>query len=432
MPRIMSFAPRLSAGRSHATCVLLATFIVGLAASPSTSAADPHPDPVGIAVSGLERAHAHNDYEHDNPLRDALDAGFKSVEADVCLVDDKLLLAHLCVAPKSGHTLTKRYLEPLRRAVATGGGAVYAGDPDYFTLLVDIKVLPQYQLWRKKARIAKTYEALESELANYPDILTSFGPGSVREGAVTVIVSGGDRPLREKMQQRAVRYAAADGRIGDVGVVTDQTIMPLISDKWPVKDWKAKVGTAHDHGQRVRFWETPDNSAQWAELLDAKVDYINSDRLPELSRFLSKHDPQPLVPWVSWNCWWRPDACGPPLRAHPTIQTQASENVKLGGQLTDHATVSGLVLPYPAASVMFRLYGPDAGCTSPPVYTRTKTVSISGSTATATSDPFTPTQVGTYRWVAAFSGDANNYPAQGICGEASETSIVTLAQSPPP
>jgi hypothetical protein len=42
----------------------------------------------------LARAHAHNDYERDEPLSDALAQGFSSVEADVWLVDGKLLVAH--------------------------------------------------------------------------------------------------------------------------------------------------------------------------------------------------------------------------------------------------------------------------------------------------------------------------------------------------
>jgi hypothetical protein len=42
----------------------------------------------------LERAHAHNDYEHERPLHDALGHGFKSVEADVWLVDGELVVSH--------------------------------------------------------------------------------------------------------------------------------------------------------------------------------------------------------------------------------------------------------------------------------------------------------------------------------------------------
>ena len=42
----------------------------------------------------LWRAHAHNDYEHPRPLFDALDHRFGSVEADIYLVGDQLLVAH--------------------------------------------------------------------------------------------------------------------------------------------------------------------------------------------------------------------------------------------------------------------------------------------------------------------------------------------------
>jgi hypothetical protein len=46
------------------------------------------------SVIPLVNAHAHNDYEHDRPLFDALDHGFCSVEADIHLVDGQLLVAH--------------------------------------------------------------------------------------------------------------------------------------------------------------------------------------------------------------------------------------------------------------------------------------------------------------------------------------------------
>src|SRR4051794_1044740 len=45
-------------------------------------------------VVRVTRGHAHNDYMHARPLRDALDNGFCSIEADIFLVDGKLLVAH--------------------------------------------------------------------------------------------------------------------------------------------------------------------------------------------------------------------------------------------------------------------------------------------------------------------------------------------------
>jgi hypothetical protein len=258
-------------------------------------------------VVPLERAHAHNDYEHDRPLYDALDHGFKSVEADVWLVDGELLVAHDREDVVPGRTLESLYLDPLRERIKENHGSVYEGDPDYFTLLIDIK-----------SDAVPTYLALHEELRRYNQMLTKFLPSGVKDGAVTAIVSG-NRP-RELMQQQTVRYAAYDGRMSDLGVATDQTFVPLISDNWtknftwqgvgpmpPAEREKLReiVETAHESGQRVRFWATPETpearEAVWKELLAAGVDYINTDHLDALQEFLLRNDPQPTAPHVSWN-----------------------------------------------------------------------------------------------------------------------------------
>ena len=277
----------------------------------------PDSSPEGQTISsqssslGLERAHAHNDYEHPRPLFDALDHGFKSVEADIWLVDGELIIAHdpedVPQAVQEGRTLESLYLKPLRETVEQNGGSVYPGDPDYFTLLIDIK-----------SDAVPTYRALHEELEDYEGILTKFGPRGVKADAVTAIVSG-NRP-RELMQQQRVRYAAYDGRLSDLGVATDQTFVPLISDNWtnhftwvgdgPMpsnerEKLRSIVATAHANGQRVRFWETPEASPQreavWQELLAAHVDYINTDHLSALEAFLLENDPNPTEPYVSWR-----------------------------------------------------------------------------------------------------------------------------------
>ena len=46
------------------------------------------------------------------------------------------------------------------------------------------------------------------------------------------------------------------------------------------------VKRAHDQGRKVRFWSTAETPAVWKELLAAGVDYINTDKLDELQRFL--------------------------------------------------------------------------------------------------------------------------------------------------
>ena len=59
----------------------------------------------------LRRAHAHNDYEHPKPLINALGHGFGSVEADVHLVEGKLLVGHDPEDLLPERTLERLYLE---------------------------------------------------------------------------------------------------------------------------------------------------------------------------------------------------------------------------------------------------------------------------------------------------------------------------------
>ena len=76
-----------------------------------------------------------------------------------------------------------------------------------------------------------------------------------------------------------------------------------------------------------------------------------------------------------------------------------------------------------------RLYGPDDGiCSGAPVFESVVPYPVSG--GSVTSAPFTPTVGGVYRWIATYSGDANNASVSGVCSEANET--VTVVPVPPP
>jgi glycerophosphoryl diester phosphodiesterase len=46
------------------------------------------------------------------------------------------------------------------------------------------------------------------------------------------------------------------------------------------------VKRTHEQGRKIRFWATAENEAMWRELLRAKVDFINTDKLDELQRWL--------------------------------------------------------------------------------------------------------------------------------------------------
>ena len=72
----------------------------------------------------LHSAHAHNDYEHGYPLFDALSDGFCSVEADVYLVDGRLLVAHDIEDVRQDRSLEELYLEPLKGRIGKNGRRV--------------------------------------------------------------------------------------------------------------------------------------------------------------------------------------------------------------------------------------------------------------------------------------------------------------------
>lgn len=271
---------------SHLSFRRLALFglmsVVTLLGGARAVAAEPEP---------LIRAHAHNDYEHTRPLLDALDNGFGSIEADIHLVDGRLLVAHDRKAVKPERTLEALYLDPLRTRVKQNGGRVYRGGPT-LTLLVDVKT-----------EAVATYAALHDVLKNYAAMLTIFRDGKAEPGAVTVIVSG-NRTAAE-MARQPVRYAALDGRLDDLLGVQSNTLIPWISDNWQkVFTWRwtgpmpeedrqklAKhVAMAHAQGRRLRFWNTPDNAEAWGLLLDAGIDLINTDDLPGLRAFMLARD----------------------------------------------------------------------------------------------------------------------------------------------
>src|SRR3712207_1609989 len=75
----------------------------------------------------LWRAPAHNHYEHPRPLLDALDHRFGSVEADIFLVGDQLLVAHDATELDPARTLESLYLDPLAARVTAQHGSVYRG-----------------------------------------------------------------------------------------------------------------------------------------------------------------------------------------------------------------------------------------------------------------------------------------------------------------
>ena len=237
-------------------------------------------------------AHAHNDYEHERPLYDALQAGFTSVEADVYLVDNELLVAHDRSDTSPSRSLESLYLNPLRQHFSK---RTDTSTPQTFWLMIDVKSEP-----------TATHRKIQSVLQKYPDLVTKIQNLRSQSGEspappVRVVISG-NRDKEDILQSRP-RISGIDGRLSDLPSALSSEAMPWISDNWRShfrwrgqnefpeeerKKLRRYVKQVHEDGRLLRFWATPDSPALWDELLDAKVDLINVDDLRGLQSHLQK------------------------------------------------------------------------------------------------------------------------------------------------
>lgn len=253
------------------------TFVLFLALGIWAGAAEPVP---------LPRAHAHNDYQHARPLRDALERGFCNIEADIWLVDGALLVAHDRKDLKPSRSLEALYLAPLLAKVRENRGRVYPDGPPV-TLLIDIK-----------SEAEATYAALHALLEKHAEMLTVFRASGRQSGAVTVVVSG--NRSEKAMAAQSVRYAGMDGRKVNLDSEASADLIPWISENWrqlSTWDWTGPmpetvrvaladwVSRAHARGRMLRFWNVPDRPQVWGALLEAGVDVIGTDNLLGLQQF---------------------------------------------------------------------------------------------------------------------------------------------------
>jgi len=255
----------------------------------------------------VPHTHSHNDYEHPHPLFDALHQGFVGVEADVYLVGTELRVSHEKKKDWSAvPTLEDGYLRPLSELkTRRKSGGIYP-DGTRLMLLIDIKTdaAPTY---------ARVHDVLASFESASPGLFTVYRDGAAKRGAVEVVITG-NRP-REAMKGQAVRYATYDGRMEDVGGGEPAGFISLVSDNWtnvfgnrsvwdgtgnvpPAVREKLKsvVTDVHREGRTVRFWNVPkDGPETWGPLLEAGVDWINTDDLEGLATFVKARGEGPAA-----------------------------------------------------------------------------------------------------------------------------------------
>lgn len=237
-------------------------------------------------VVPLVGAHAHNDYNHDRPLLDALSNGFTSVEADVLLIDGELYVGHdLPEGTNDLPTLEEAYLLPLDSIIQVNAGFVFPGFTRDFYLMVDFKTEAE-----------ATYQVLKEQLLPYGKWLM---PEENPQGRVNIFISG-NRPIETILADKD-RLVALDGRPEDLGKGYSVAEMPVISQAfYKYSDWdgigkipdldkkniEALVSATHKEGKMLRLWANPDTPGGWAAFRQLGVDIINTDNLEDLRNFL--------------------------------------------------------------------------------------------------------------------------------------------------
>ena len=164
--------------------------------------------------------HAHNDYLHSRPLLDALDQGFDSVEADVFLVKNELLVGHFFWETKPERTLESLYLVPLSKLHKEG-------KLKNIWLMVDIKT----------NEAEPSAILLDQQLRRYPGLFSKVGE---KDNAPVKVLLSGNMP-REWVCSGKSNLLRLDGREADLGKAEQAGIFPWVSEPWSKHfSWKGK------------------------------------------------------------------------------------------------------------------------------------------------------------------------------------------------
>lgn len=226
--------------------------------------------------------HSHNDYEQQRPFELGYENGFGSIEADVWLKEGKLYVAHDAKDINSGKTLSSLYLDPLEKKLKENKGKIYGDRKKGLQVLIDIKseALPTLD------EIVKELEAHPSLInqKNLHFVISGNRPKPSTYGTYPTFIYFDGRPSEEYdkealqkiglISESYYKFARWNGQ-GEISANERAALLSVINK-------------AHEMGKPFRFWATPDTEASWKLFMELGVDYINTDKVEALARFLKQ------------------------------------------------------------------------------------------------------------------------------------------------
>ncbi|HAY3538851.1 alkaline phosphatase [Elizabethkingia anophelis] len=226
-------------------------------------------------------AHSHNDYMQEIPFWQAYYANFGSIEADVFLVKGKLWVAHTEKELSPERTLENLYLDNIAKQIKLNNGHIYQDANKKLQLLIDVK--QDYKT---------TLGVLVNTLQKYPEI--TGNPG------IKIVITGG-RPQPQEFKNYP-SYLFFDGDLDKTYTENELKRVGMFSADLPaLVKWNGKgiprdeettriknaVEKAHQQQKPMRFYGAPDFPNAWVNLMDLGVDYINTDHIPDLKKFMN-------------------------------------------------------------------------------------------------------------------------------------------------
>lgn len=240
---------------------------------------------LSIAAVSQVWIHSHNDYLKPHPLTTALENKAYSIEADVFLGREQLLVAHSLRERRSGKTLKSMYIDPIVKLFSRNNGHISPDTSYKTTLMIDIK--------QEGPLVLK-------ELVKLLDPLRNFFDRSVNPYAVQVVISGDRGPVSEWNSYPA--YIRFDGRPFEqytpeqslrLGMMSDNYFNYLVerTNRGDTIKIRSVLETAHQYHVPFRFWGAPDSEDTWVLLRRCGVDIINTDRIADCRLFFQQQPP---------------------------------------------------------------------------------------------------------------------------------------------
>lgn len=237
------------------------------------------------AFYSTSNAHSHNDYEQEVPFWEAYHHGFGSIEADIFLVTNssELLVAHTKEELlQKKRRLDSLYLIPLVQCLQKHHGYPYSDTAKKLQLLIDVKTTAATTLQKLVETLERYPELTQNHSVNFVISGNRPSPDSFRFYPPYIVF---DADLKKEYNQQALQKIAL--------MSADLKTFTFWNGKQPLtkrdKDsLLAIIHKAHALHKPVRFWGAPDDSTAWNELINLRVDYINTDHIAKLAAALNK------------------------------------------------------------------------------------------------------------------------------------------------